>query len=339
MSKKIGVGVLGAGHWGKNHVRNMHELESAQLEVVCDSSGEARERTAKLYPGVRVVEDPAAVLRDPEVDAVVIATPAETHYNLCMAAMDAGKDALVEKPLSLKVSEGARIAARAEADGRVVMVGHLLEYHAHVRKLLELVQAGDLGRLQYLYSNRLNLGKLRKEENILWSFAPHDIGIILRMIGEMPFEVSAIGAAYVRPNIADTTVTHLLFDNGIRAHIYVSWLHPYKDQRLVVVGSEKMAVFDDVAQEDKLLLHDKSVEWVNGEAVPRKGLGTPVPVDSGEPLREECQHFLDCVVSRERPYTDARWGLRVLKILNAAQRSLVTQGRPVQLPLEDDEWL
>jgi len=216
------------------------------------------------------------------------------------------------------------------------MVGHLLHYHPCVTVLKDLVTSGELGRVQYVYSSRLNLGRVRREENILWSFAPHDISVILSLVDEMPFEVTAIGGNYIRPNTADVTVTHLLFDNGVRAHIFVSWLHPYKEQRLVVVGTRKMAVFDDVVVHDKLVLHDQHVDLVNDEPVPHKGEGVSVPYVWTEPLRAECCHFIDCVRTGQRPLTDAHEALGVLQVLNAAQRSLVTSGHPVMLPMDND---
>jgi len=209
----------------------------------------------------------------------------------------------------------------------------VMEYHPGIARLLELVRGGELGKVQYVYSNRLSLGKVRREENILWSFAPHDIAIILRLMGAMPFQVAACGGSYVQPSIADVTVTHLLFDNGVRAHIHVSWLHPFKEQRLVVIGSRKMASFDDVAK--KLILYDQHVDVRNGEPIPIKGDGLEVPYPADEPLRLECEAFLAAIMSRQHPLTDGASGLRVLKVLQAAQRSLVTNGEPVSLPIEE----
>jgi predicted dehydrogenase len=213
------------------------------------------------------------------------------------------------------------------------MVGHVLEYHPAVAKMLGLVRSGELGKVRYISSNRLNLGKVRREENILWSFAPHDIAITLRLMGSMPFEVAAYGGSYVQPNIADVTVTHLLFDNGVRAHIYVSWLHPFKEQRLVIVGSNKMASYDDVSK--RLVLYDQRVELREGEPVPVKGEGEVVSFPPDEPLLLECRAFLDAIETRRQPVTDGRSGLRVLQVLQAAQRSLVLNGEPIKLPIEN----
>ena len=212
------------------------------------------------------------------------------------------------------------------------MVGHVLEDHPGILKLRQLVASGDLGKVSYIYSNRLSLGKIRREENILWSFAPHDIAVILRLVGQFPFEVVACGGTYISPNIADITVTNLLFDNGVRAHIFVSWLHPFKEQRLVVVGSKKMASFDDVAK--KLIIYNQHIDWTNGHPTPVSHAGEEIPFQSDEPLRNECLAFLTAVSSRRAPLTDGESAVAVLKVLQAAQRSLMTNGQTVALPME-----
>lgn len=323
------LAVIGCGHWGKNLVRNFHEL--GVLSAICDST-EAGQATARtLVPNAAIGSSFENIL-DGEVDAVVIATPAETHYTLARRALEAGKDLFIEKPLALAYEEGRRLVRLAQAAGRILMVGHVLEYHPAIRQLLELVHSGALGKIQYIYSNRLSLGKIRREENILWSFAPHDIAILLRLVGEMPFQVIACGGSYLQPNIADVTFTHLLFDNGVRAAIHVSWLHPFKEQRLVIVGSQQMASFDDVNK--KLLLYAQRVEWKEGLPIPVKGDGQEVEFARAEPLRLECEAFLHAIQTRTSPLTDGESGLRVLKILQAAQRSLVMNGEPVSLPIE-----
>jgi len=322
--------VIGCGYWGKNLVRNFDGLEA--LAMTCDATVAGRSLAAEMAPEVEVVSSIDRVLATSEVAGVVIATPAETHYDFARQALEAGKDVFVEKPLALTYEQGADLVRLAEENKRVLMVGHVLEYHPAVQKLLELVEAGELGRVQYIYSNRLSLGKIRREENILWSFAPHDVAIILRLMRSLPFQVIACGGSYLQPNIADVTVTNLLFDNGVRAHIHVSWLHPFKEQRLVVIGSKKMASFDDVAK--KLILYDQRVELQAGQAVPIKGRGEEVAFDSGEPLRLECQAFVNAIASRQTPLTDGNSGLRVLRVLQAAQRSLVMNGEPVALSVE-----
>ncbi len=328
-SQQLSVAVIGCGYWGKNLVRNFNQLGA--LALVCDETPAGRAKATELAPDVLVVAQVAQAL-DSEIPAVVIATPAETHYDLARQALIAGKDVFVEKPLALTYQQGADLVELAERQGRILMVGHVLEYHPAIVRLQELVQDGALGKIRYIYSNRLSLGKIRREENILWSFAPHDIAVILRLMGNMPFEVTACGGTYIQPNIADVTVTNLLFDNGVRAHIFVSWMHPFKEQRLVVIGSRKMASFDDVAK--RLVLYDQRVEWQEGEPVPIKKDGHEIDYPDDEPLRQECQAFLDAVGSRVAPVTDGQSGLRVLRVLQAAQRSLVMNGEMVKLPIE-----
>lgn len=326
----MGIVLVGYGYWGKNIARNLHQM--GRLLGVCEVQRSAREKVEHLYPEVRTYGSLEEVFADPEAAAVAISTPAETHARLALRALREGRDVFVEKPLALRYEDGEQMVRTAQQLDRVLMVGHLLEYHPVVLRLSELVQSGELGRLQYIYSNRLNLGKFRREENILWSFAPHDISVILRLVGAAPIEVIAAGGAYLQPNVADTTVTNLLFDNGVRAHIFVSWLHPYKEQRLVVVGSKRMAVFDDRASpEAKLILHDKGADWVNNTLVPREGNGDTVAYQACEPLRVELEHFVECITTRRQPLTDGASGLRVLKVLQAAQQSLQMGGSRVPL--------
>ncbi|HSQ19380.1 MAG TPA: Gfo/Idh/MocA family oxidoreductase [Blastocatellia bacterium] len=323
------VAVIGAGYWGINHVRNFHELGA--LSLVCDASEAMLEKVRERFPEVRTHSDFRSAVDDPGIRAVVIATPAETHCKLATLAIEAGKDVLVEKPLTLDVREGQALVNFASDRRAILMVGHLLEYHPAVLRLRELIEFGKLGELRYIYSNRLNLGKVRREENILWSFAPHDIAIILRLVGVLPTRVAAIGGAYLQPRVADVTVTNIEFPTGVRAHIFVSWLHPYKEQRLVVVGSKQMAVFDDVRKDGKLIIYDQGVEIVNGEPVTRKNEGIAEQLDSEEPLRRQCIEFLDCVRKRQTPLTDGESGLRVLRVLDAAERSLAQLGKPITL--------
>jgi predicted dehydrogenase len=323
------IAVIGAGYWGVNHVRNFHEL--GVLSMVCDTSRSSLAKIAEMFPGVRVETDIDSAILSSGVRGVVIATPAETHYALARAALEAGKDVLVEKPLTLDVSEGERLVDLAAKRSAILMVGHLLEYHPAVLRLRQLIESGEIGELRYVYSNRLNLGKVRREENILWSFAPHDIAIILRLIGAWPNRVAVTGGTYLQPSIADVTVTSIEFPTGVRAHIFVSWLHPYKEQRLVVVGSKRMAVFDDVLKDGKLVIYDQGVEFVNGEPVTRKNEGVAEEIDAAEPLRLECLQFLECIETRRQPLTDGESGLRVLRVLDAAERSLAAGGTPMEL--------
>ena len=323
------VAVLGCGYWGQNLVRNFHQLNA--LKVVCDPAPGARSKVESIAPGVGVVDDYNAVFGRDDIRAVVIATPAETHYDLTMRALSAGKDVFVEKPLALVHSEGAAMRAEAERTGRILMVGHLLDYHPAVVALRRLVSEGALGRLSYIYSNRLNFGKIRTREDALWSFAPHDIGVILRLAGEMPIEVTCSGGNYITPNLADVTVSCLHFRMGVRAHIFVSWLNPFKEQKLVVVGDRKMAVFNDLLKADKLVLYDQRVDLNDRQPVLQKGELEVIGVGADEPLRKECQHFLECVQTRQPPTSSATKGLEVLRVLQACQVSLQLNGRPVVL--------
>lgn len=325
----VNVAVVGCGQWGRNLVRNHHELGA--LTHIYDSDPTRLREVQRVYDGVTVCDDYEQLLADRGVDAVVLATPAAQHAWMAESAMLAGKDVFVEKPLALRYRDGEHLVQVAERKERILMVGHLLEYHPAILKLKELVDGGELGEIRYIYSNRLNLGRVRSEENILWSFAPHDIAVILRLIGELPLEVTATGGAYLQPHVADVTVTNLHFDNGVRAHIFVSWLHPYKEHRLVVIGSKKMVCFNDVAAEDKLALYDQGIDWIDGAPVPRKGIGKAVSYPSDEPLKAECRHFLECVATRRRPHTDGASALGVLNVLQASHRSLQTNGSLVQL--------
>lgn len=323
------VAVIGCGPWGRNLVRVFHQLGA--LAVVCDTRAEVRQQAAAKYPGVRAESQYAAVLADKAVDAVVVATPAETHARVAAAALGAGKHVFVEKPLALRASEAEKLIALAESRQCTLMVGHLLRYHPAVTKLKELCAQGEMGRIEYVYSNRLNLGRVRREENALWSFAPHDVSVLLHLLESLPLQVSATGGTYVQPNIADVTVSTLLFDGGARAHIFVSWLHPFKEQRLIVVGSKKMAVFNDLDPANKLMLFDKTIELVNGNYEARRAEGVPVAIDATEPLVNECRHFLDCASTGRTPRTDGREGLRVLMVLQACQKSLQLNGEPVDM--------
>lgn len=322
----MSVAVIGCGYWGKNLVRNFNALDS--LQMVCDATPAGRSVAEELAPNAKIVAELQQVLSS-DVQGVAIATPAETHYSLVAQAIQAGKDVFVEKPLALTYEEGAHLVELARQYERMLVVGHVLEYHPAILTLRELIDTGELGKVQYIYSNRLSLGKIRREENILWSFAPHDVAVILRLMGSTPFQVIACGGNYIQPNIADVTITNMLFNNGVRAHIHVSWLHPFKEQRLVVIGSKKMASFDDVAK--KLVLYDQRVDVKEGEPIPVKGEGEEIAFADSEPLRQECEAFLNAMSTRVPAITDGKSGLDVLNVLQAAQRSLVMNGEPVTL--------
>ncbi len=314
------VAVVGCGYWGKNLVRNLCALGA--LRVACDADSKTREKLKDQYPEIATTHSYAEVLADGAIQAVALATPAAQHFQHVREALEAGKDVFVEKPLALHVADGRELLRLAAKADRVLMVGHLLRYHPGMIKLKELVDDGTLGKIHYVYSNRLNLGKFRTEENILWSFAPHDISAILHLLGERPASVVAQGGNYLHPDRADVTVTTLRFPSGVTGHIFVSWLHPYKEQKLIVVGDRGMAVFDDVAKDRKLTVYNHAVEWVERVPVPRREEGRNIEFPNVEPLRAECMHFLQCIETRQRPWTNGDEGLAVLEVLEKCQRSL-----------------
>ena len=335
ISKMLSIAVIGSGYWGKNLVRNYHQI--GVLKLICDKNETLLEKFKEEYPDVETCIALNDVISRDDIHGVVIATPAEMHFSFAREALLAGKHVYVEKPLVLEEKEGEELISLAEENNLVLMVGHLLQYHPAFVSLKELALNGDLGRINYIYSNRLNLGKIRREENILWSFAPHDISMILSLVGEEPEAVVATGGNYLHKKIADVTTTHLEFPSGLRAHIFVSWLHPFKEQMLVVVGDRKMAVFNDTKPwKDKLLLYPHEIRWENNIPVPAKAEPERLDIPKDEPLRLECEHFLDCISNGKKPITDGREGLRVLKILKASQRSLDEEGRKIYLEEKDD---
>jgi UDP-2-acetamido-3-amino-2,3-dideoxy-glucuronate N-acetyltransferase len=325
---QVRVAVVGLGYWGKNLVRNFYQLNA--LAGLCDSNTRVKESYQLDYPGVKLYQDFAEVISDSSLTAVALATPAATHYELAKSALTAGKDVFVEKPLAIDLRQGEELVKLATDKNRILMVGHILRYHPAILKLRQLIQNGDLGKINYLYSNRLNIGKIRTEENILWSFAPHDISVMLALLDEMPSNVSCHGGSYLSHGIPDVTLSNFEFPSGVRAHIFVSWLHPIKEQKLVVVGSEKMAVFDDAA-DNKLVLYPHRVEWKNRVPTAVKAAGEIVNLEVVEPLRAECQHFLNCSEFKTPPLTDGFEGLKVLQILDACQRALQNAGNRIDL--------
>lgn len=322
------LGVVGCGYWGRNLVRNFHQLGA--LAAVCDTNAASLEEMNKTY-GVRTTHSLDEMLSWPEIDAVAVAAPAAQHHAIAKKAMLAGKDVFVEKPLALKIEDGEELVELSRKLGRVLMVGHLLHYHPAIVELRRMLKAGEFGRVDYISSSRLNLGKLRTEEDILWSFAPHDISAILHLLNETPTRVAAQGASYLNHPISDVTLTILNFASGAKAHIYVSWLHPVKEQKLVIVGDRKMAVFDDTEPERKLVLYPHKIEWIDRVPVARKAEGEVVALSKDEPLRVECNHFLECVRDRKTPNTDGQNGLNVLRILHAAGNSIREDGQPRDL--------
>jgi UDP-2-acetamido-3-amino-2,3-dideoxy-glucuronate N-acetyltransferase len=320
---KRNIALMGAGYWGKNHLRNLYQL--GLLHSVLDKSEKITAELKVDFPDINFISDEKKIIENPEVKAVVIAVPAILHYSLTKKFLMAGKDVLVEKPLSLTVKEGEELVELADKKRKILMVGHILQYHPAVIKLKELVVKKELGDVRYIYSNRLNIGKLRTEENVLWSFAPHDISLILMLMdNKVPKKISAVGGAYINKKIYDTTITIFEFENSVKAHLFVSWLHPYKEQKLVVVGSKKMAVFDDISEE-KLCIYPHEIKLEDG-GIPVVHRADYISIDfvPRQPLKEELLHFSECVSSRNLPKTDGREGLRVLKILEMAEKSLQT---------------
>ncbi|MGH8196980.1 MAG: Gfo/Idh/MocA family protein [Steroidobacteraceae bacterium] len=333
----IQVAVVGVGGWGKNLARNLHQLPEANLRYVCDLNRTKLDQLARQLPGAQLTSDLDLVLRDPEVQAVVVATPAPRHHPICKAALEAGKDVFVEKPFTLEVAHAEELIALAKKNQRVLMVGHLLEYHPVVTRLREMIGREDFGKLYYIYSQRVNLGTVRADENALWNFAPHDISVIMFLLGSAPTDVTARGQCYLQKGVEDVVFLTMNFDGKAMAHVHVSWLDPHKIRKLTLVGDRKMAVFDDLEATEKLRVYDKGAQ-VNqdyntfAEYVGLRFGDITMPyIKVGEPLQIECRHFIDCVRTRKQPVSDGQDGLRVVQVLDAAQRSLELNGEPVRL--------
>jgi predicted dehydrogenase len=324
------IALVGCGYWGKNLCRNFHALGALAAVVDATESGQSTARF--MAPNAIISDNIDAILGNDQIQGVALATPAETHAELAIQVMRAGKDVFVEKPMALSISDAKAMQQVAIDRDCILMVGHLLEYHPAVIKLRELIDSGELGKINYVYSNRLNFGKVRTEENALWSFAPHDVAVVLRLLGQSPLEVSASGGSFLTKKIADVTVSNLSFSDNSRAHIFVSWLHPYKEQRLVAVGDKKMAIFNDMnAFGEKLCLYPQSVEFDGTLPILKKEDAEFIEHANTEPLLEECAHFLECMKSRNKPLTDAQSGIEVLKVLHACQSSIEQNGVPVSV--------
>ena len=314
MTENLRVAVLGCGYWGKNLVRNFSELGA--LGGVVDPIPEVAQKFAQTY-NVKAYSN-EELFASPDIDAVAIAAPAQYHGDLAKRAFAAGKHVYVEKPIALSIEEGEEMQAASIAAGKVLMVGHLLQYHPAFVRLREFVQAGELGKLFYGYSNRLSLGKFRVEENVLWSFAPHDISMLLSLFEEQPDEVIGRSGAYITEGVADEYHVDMTFPSGARAHVFASWLHPFKEQKLVVTGEKGMVVFEDSEPDKnkKLRFYRHGVDTSGREPIPEKADVEYLDYDlEAEPLKAECQHFIDCCVSGEAPYTDSKEALRVLKVM------------------------
>jgi predicted dehydrogenase len=322
---EVAVAVVGLGYWGPNLARNVESIPGARLAWCCDADALTHARLAPGFRSTRFTDSLDEVLADPELDGVMLATPVSTHAELAVRVLEAGKHCFVEKPLAQSVAGAERAVAAADAAGRLLMVGHLLEYHPGVRRLAEVVQSGELGTVHYIYTNRLNLGQLRADENALWSLGAHDVSVILALAGEEPSELDARGECYMRPGIEDVVFAYLRFASGLTAHLHLSWLDPHKERRLTVVGSRRMATFDDMELERKLTIYDKGFDestdsW--GEYITRSGDVTSPRIPNAEPLRLECEHFVHCIANDETPRSDGASGLRVVRVLEGLQQAL-----------------
>jgi len=337
LNETIGIAVVGTGDWGANLVRNFSRLPGSRLVAVCDADAQRLAKTAAQYPGVRAMADVGEVCAAADIQGAVVAASAVSHYPLAKQLLEAGKDVYVEKPLTLQVAHAEELVRIAREKNRILMVGHLLIYHPGVQYLKRMVDEGALGDLYYIYSQRVNLGKVRRDENALWSFAPHDLSVILHLLGQEPIDVVARGSAFLQGTVEDVVFVDLRFPGGKLAHVHVSWLDPHKLRKFTVVGSQKMVVFDDMEASEKIRIYDKGVDK-GGQIV---GYGDSLTVRTGdillpkislqEPLTLECRHFVDCIRERRTPLTDGADGLRVVKVLAAAQASLAAGGAPVAL--------
>ncbi|HWD84192.1 MAG TPA: Gfo/Idh/MocA family oxidoreductase [Solirubrobacteraceae bacterium] len=329
-SVPVRIGVAGLGYWGPNLARNFASLSGCQLKWCCDDSEDALARAALRFPGVSTTGDLQELLDDPDLDAIALATPVPSHAALAAQVLRAGKHCFVEKPLAQSVTDAERSVQAAEEAGRILMVGHLLEYHPGVQALKDLADSGELGEIYYIYGNRLNLGKLRADENALWSLGAHDVSVLLLLAGEEPDEAVAHGESYVRPGVEDVVFCFLRFPSGLSAHLHMSWLDPHKERRFTVVGSRQMATFDDMALEGKVTVYDKGFDEDArgyGEYITRSGAIFSPRLPNVEPLRLECEHFIECIATGRRPRSDGASGLRVVHVLEELQRSLDSSAR------------
>ena len=335
MTQPTRIGLIGYGYWGPNLARNFHALPDAHLVAVADADAKRLDEPARLYRA-RTYIDYRELLADPTLDAVAVSTPARTHFEIARAALERGKHVLVEKPLAMSSDEARQLIALAEQKQRVLMVGHTFEHNPAVWKIRELIEQRELGDLYYIYANRVNLGRVQRDINALWSIAPHDISVLIYVLGALPLEVSARGATYLSENVEDVVFVTLAFPNHVLAHIHASWLDPSKVRQMTVVGSQKMILYDDVDPEARLRIYDKGV-YKHGSAYGESQLKIHsgdifIPkIDMTEPLRNECAHFVECVREGKRPRTDGENGLRVVRVLEAAQESLAKNGAAVSL--------
>jgi len=333
----VGVGVVGVGNWGRNLVRNFASLAGAELRYVCDLDDNVRRGMSRLYPQATVTDDVSQVLQDAAVDAVVVAVDAPAHYKIAAAALEAEKHTYVEKPLTLSSAESKHLVELAAARGRKLMVGHLLEYHPAVNYMKAAIQSGSVGEPLYLYCQRVNLGIVRKAENAWWSLAPHDVSVACYLFDGEPVSVSASGQAYLQEGVEDVVFANLKFADGRMAHIHVSWLDPHKIRKMTLVGSQKMVVFDDMEASEKIRVYDKAAEVQKSvesyvEAITLRTGDILIPkIPAAEPLKLECQHFIDAILNDAAVRSDGADGLRVVKALEAGSASLAKGGEPIDL--------
>jgi predicted dehydrogenase len=330
----ISIGVVGLGYWGPNLARNFDAIPGCQLRWCCDGREEARERFAPVFRNARFSGELDELLADPSLDAIALATPVPSHAQLATRVLDAGKHCFVEKPLAQSVADAQRAVDSAKARDRVLMVGHLLEYHPGVRKLKEIADSGELGDIYYIYSNRLNLGQLRADENALWSLGAHDVAVVLHLAGEEPVECTARGESYMRPGVEDVVFCFMRFPSGLAAHLHLSWLDPHKERRFTVVGSKRMATFDDMELERKVTIFDKGFDEKTdsyGEYITRSGDIHSPRISNSEPLRLECEHFVACIRDGRVPLSDGQSGLRVVRVLESLQTALDASRRELSV--------
>jgi predicted dehydrogenase len=337
VTDKVRVGVVGLGYWGPNLARNFDRLPGAELAYCCDLDEANLEKAGSLYPNAAMTDDYTQLLADDALDAIVVATSVPTHYKLGKQAIEAGKHTFVEKPIALKAADAQDLLDTADEYGVKLMVGHLLEYHPAVDKMKELIDAGELGKVFYAYANRLNLGKVRTDENALWSLGPHDVSVLNYLTGDEPVEVSARGECYLQDAVEDVVFGYIRYDNGMVGHLHVSWLDPHKSRKITVVGEKKMVVFDDMEADRKITVYDKGATTTRtkfdtyGEFVTLHFGDIHIPkIGNEEPLRVECQHFVDAIVNDTTPRSDGRDALNVVKVLDAMEISLREGGRPVK---------
>lgn len=337
MSKTTNIAVIGAGYWGKNYVRNLANIEEANLIWVCDKDQNALQRAKKIAPKAKITENADEVFSDPEVEGVVIATDVDFHHALTMEALKYDKHVLVEKPLAASVNEAKEMAQFAKEKKRILLVGHLMLFHPAVIQLKSLIQSGELGQIFYMYALRVNLGRIRHDENALFSLAPHDLSILNYLLDEQPICVSARGRDFLQDGIEDVVFVNLDYPSKTMAQVQLSWLDPHKERRLTVVGSKKMVVFDDTHATEKLKIYDKGVNASQdyntyGEYLSLRNGDIHIPrVSLAEPLTTECNHFLACIRGDESPKSTGEDGLKIVEILHAAQSSLEADGAPIQL--------